>query len=76
MTYFASPYIPYDAWFDPLYKYEPVDPSEVSDTPEGGGTRRKDQLKDVSIHEKMYKIATDKYNPFSLGGSESIHDFE
>ena len=30
----------------------------------------------VTMHEKMYRIATDKYNPFSIGGSESIHDFE
>ena len=53
-----------------------MNPSEVSNTPEGGGATRKDQLKDVTMHEKMYKIATDKYNPFSLGGSESIHDFD
>ena len=32
--------------------------------------------KEKTIHEKMYKIATDKYNPFSVGGSENIHDFE
>ena len=31
---------------------------------------------DITIHEKMYRIATDKYNPFSLGGSENIHDFD
>ena len=31
---------------------------------------------DFSMHEKMYRIATDKYNPFSVGGSENIHDFE
>ena len=30
----------------------------------------------VSMHEKMYRIATAKYNPFAIGGSESIHDFE
>jgi|TARA_B100001250_G_scaffold131520_1_gene112310 hypothetical protein len=29
-----------------------------------------------TIHEKMYKIATNKYNPFSIGGSENIHDFD
>ena len=29
-----------------------------------------------NIHQKMYEIATAKYNPFSVGGSESIHDFE
>ena len=28
-----------------------------------------------TIHEKMYEIATAKYNPFSIGGSESITDF-
>ena len=31
---------------------------------------------DISMHEKAYKIATSKYNPFSVGGSESIHDFD
>jgi len=25
-----------------------------------------------TIHEKMYEIATSKYNPFSVGGSESL----
>ena len=24
----------------------------------------------------MYQIATSKYNPFAVGGSESIHDFD
>ncbi len=27
-----------------------------------------------TIHEKMFKIATSKYNPFSVGGSENIHE--
>jgi len=31
---------------------------------------------DESVHEKMYEIATAKYNPFSVGGSENIHDFD
>ena len=30
----------------------------------------------VTMHEKMYRMARSKYNPFSVGGSESIHDFE
>ena len=29
-----------------------------------------------TIHEKMYKIATSKYNPFAVGGSEKIQDFD
>ena len=28
--------------------------------------------KEKTIHEKMYEIATDKYNPFSVGGSETL----
>ena len=27
-------------------------------------------------HHIAYEIATAKYNPFSIGGSESIHDFQ
>ena len=30
----------------------------------------------ADMHEKAYKLARAKYNPFSIGGSESIHDFE
>ena len=36
----------------------------------------KDNEENLTIHEKMYRIATAKYNPFAVGGSESIHDFE
>ena len=28
----------------------------------------------VTMHEKMYRIATAKYNPFSVGGTENIQD--
>ena len=27
----------------------------------------------VSMHEKMYRMATARYNPFSIGGSENCH---
>jgi len=32
--------------------------------------------KEKSVHHKMYEIATSKYNPFAVGGSESISDFQ
>ena len=32
--------------------------------------------KEETLHHKMYEIATSKYNPFSIGGSENIHDFD
>ena len=74
------PEIPYDSWFhdNPLDSMpiatdpdeEPIDTSPSEIQPPGV-----DQEEDITIHEKMYRIATDKYNPFSIGGSESIHDF-
>ena len=30
----------------------------------------------VTMHEKMYRMATAKYNPFAIGGSESVQDFQ
>ena len=30
----------------------------------------------VTMHEKAYRLARAKYNPFAIGGSESIHDVE
>tara|TARA_R100001594_G_scaffold41925_3_gene73911 strand:- start:1180 stop:1413 length:234 start_codon:yes stop_codon:yes gene_type:complete len=74
------PEISYDSWFhdNPLDSMpiatdpdeEPIDTSPSEIQPPGV-----DQEEDITIHEKMYRIATDKYNPFSIGGSESIHDF-
>ena len=73
MTYPAPDVLPYDAWFDPEYKYNPLDSMPIAtDNP-----RPEEEIADdFSIHEKMYKIATSKYNPFSVGGSENIHDFD
>ena len=36
----------------------------------------KDAEEIVTMHEKMYRMARSKYNPFSVGGSENIHDFD
>ena len=34
------------------------------------------EIKEETPHHIAYDIATSKYNPFSLGGSETIHDFD
>ena len=34
------------------------------------------EIKDETPHHIAYDIATSKYNPFSVGGSESIRDFQ
>ena len=46
---------------------------EIADWFDSGDKIEKEKK---TIHEKMYEIATNKYNPFSIGGSENIHDFD
>ena len=72
MTYPAPDVVPYDEWFDPNYKYNP-DPDEEMDL---APSSVEPQDEEETMHEKAYKIATIKYNPFSIGGSENIHDFD
>ena len=72
MTYPAPDVLPYDEWFDPNYKYNP-DPDEEMDL---APSSVEPQDEEETIHEKAYKIATSKYNPFAVGGSENIHDFD
>jgi len=69
----ALPEIPYDEWFDPKHKFEP---HPYDNWPTATNKDKEDIKAELSLHEKMYRIATDKYNPFSVGGSESIHDYD
>ena len=71
------PEIPYDSWFHdkphphdsmPIATDEPIDTSPSEIQPPGV-----DQ-EDKTIHEKMYKIATAKYNPCLLYTSPSPRD--
>ena len=73
--WFASKPHPHDSM--PIATDEPVDTSPSEIQPPGVDDeppRPEEEIAD--IHQKMYEIATSKYNPFSIGGSESIHDFE
>ena len=68
--------LPYDSWFDDEphpYDSWPTATYEGEWLPENG---EEPPQSDETIHQKMYKIATSKYNPFSIGGSENIHDFD
>ena len=69
MTYPAPDVLPYDAWFDPEYKYNPLDSMPIAtDNP-----RPEEEIADdITMQERMYKIATAKYNPFAVGGSETL----
>ena len=82
------PEMPYDEWFNkphphdtmPIATNNPRPEEEIADayasrhesTPEF----EKDAEEIVTMHEKAYRLATAKYNPFAVGGSENIHDFD
>ena len=69
------PQIPHDDWFDnPLDSMpiatdkEPIDTSPSEIQPPGVDQEEEK----ITMHEKMYRIATAKYNPFAVGGSEQL----
>ena len=70
------PEIEYDEWFNKPHPHDTMpiatnDPIEEYDPPCSVETQEEE-----TPHEKAYKIATSKYNPFAVGGSENIHDFD
>ena len=75
------PEIPYDESFDPMKKYNPLDSMPIATDegewfPDNGDEPPRPEEEIADMHEKAYRLARAKYNPFSIGGSESIHDFE
>ena len=69
MTYPAPDVLPYDEWFDPEYKYNPLDSMPIATN----NPRPEEEIADdITMHERIYKIATAKYNPFAVGGSENL----
>lgn len=65
------PKITYDPWF-----HEDMTDFHLPELGDEPPRPEEEIADDITMHEKMYKIATSKYNPFSVGGSESIHDFD
>ena len=78
---------PDDDWFEPPKKKNPLDDMPIAtDNPRpeeeiaDNYASRHDSSPDfeqsaketVTMHEKMYRIATAKYNPFAIGGSENL----
>jgi len=53
-------------------EFEPKDDYEPSEFADLDWFRTEPEpKKEETMHEKMYRIATARYNPFSLGGSEN-----
>ena len=73
-----SPEIHYDEWFHKPHPHDtmPIATDVGEWLPENGDEPPRPEEEIADMHEKAYKLARAKYNPFSIGGSESIHDFE
>ena len=76
--------LPLDEWFDDVPHPYDEWPMATDKTPverlhddmrkEYENPRPEEEIADnISMHEKMYRIATSRYNPFSVGGSENCH---
>ena len=47
-------------------------PAELKEVPTSVTNPKPEKPKKPTIHDELYAIATAKYNPFAVGGSESI----
>ena len=59
-----------DDWFPSVGEYLPENGSPSWEDTAPSEYEPPDE--DITMHEKMYRMATAKYNPFAVGGSESI----
>ena len=63
-------------WYDNApSEYEPPmsDDDWFIDKPVISNNMKEEKKEEKTIHQKMYEIATAKYNPFAVGGSESLN---
>tara|TARA_B100000945_G_C20346888_1_gene580223 strand:- start:641 stop:937 length:297 start_codon:yes stop_codon:yes gene_type:complete len=76
--------LPLDEWFDDVPHPYDEWPMATDKTPverlhddmrkEYENPRPEEDIADdITMHERMYRIATSRYNPFSVGGSENCH---
>ena len=54
---------------------ESINPRPEEDVADWFNDKKEDDQmkKEKTIHQKMYEIATSRYNPFSVGGSENCN---
>ena len=72
----SLPEIAYDEWFHKPHPHDTMpiatnDPIEEYDPPCSVVTQEEE-----TPHKKANRLARSKYNPFAVGGSENIHDFD
>ena len=64
--------------YTPAYFKRKDPPAELMEIPTSvTNPKPPEKKKEIKTpHHIAYEIATAKYNPFSVGGSENIHDFD
>tara|TARA_B100000287_G_scaffold48322_1_gene42951 strand:- start:4088 stop:4441 length:354 start_codon:yes stop_codon:yes gene_type:complete len=78
MTYPAPDHTPHDDWFhdsisnQSVPTYKDKDGNDIVNIDPPAVEVHKDE-EEITMHEKMYRIATARYNPFAIGGSEECH---
>ena len=71
--------LPLDEWFDDVphpHDTMPIATDVGEWLPENGDEPPRPEEEIADMHEKAYRLSRAKYNPFSIGGSENIHDFD
>ena len=64
----SLPEIPYDPWFD---KPHPHDSMPIARDPNENPRPEEEIAEDITMHEKMYRLAVEKHSPWKGGGSEN-----
>ena len=62
---------PDDDWFPNPLDSMPIATDKSHDWEDTAPSEYEPPEEEITMHEKMYRIATARYNPFSLGGSEN-----
>ena len=58
-------------WFEDDKKYDPPVGEYLPEVDDWFSTPHNEKEEEITMHEKMYRMATARYNPFSIGGSEN-----
>lgn len=65
--------LPLDEWFDDVQHPYDTWPMAIEHTDEN--PRPEEEIADnITMHEKMYRLATEKHSPWKGGGSEGFQE--
>ena len=70
----SLPEIHYDEWFHKPHPHDtmPIATDVGEWLPENGDEPPRPEEEIADMHEKAYRLARSKYNPFAIGGTEQL----